>query len=219
MLQIMLSALIACFAVVGCSGPRYADYFPYHDDGTAKPRVTLMPVINSCNCDLPWDLSEEFTESLYYELMNSGQLYVLSPQEIGQVWAKSGQIDFFGMDMGFAREFCNADFIVALELIEHSASPCSSDACKQGSDFHPCNRNLCIQMRVRVIDVRGQMPRIALYEIAKTNYSFTSVYDNIDYEKCGWGCERYEKTPCAIAHQRMIQKLTNRLEESIWSAK
>jgi len=219
MLQILFSALIALFAV-GCSGPHYVDYFPYHDDGTPKPRVALMTVVDSTHSGLPWNLSEEVTDGVYYQLMDSGQLYVVAPPQSGG--ALSEQIDFFSSDLSFAKDFCNVDFIVALELVEHSVTPYDPSlvASKHYPECNPANREVTMKMRIRIIDVRPECPRIALYEVQKTNYLLTPpYYDTIDYEKCGWKTEAYSRTPCFVAHQRLISNISNRLEQVIWSCK
>jgi hypothetical protein len=221
MLNIILSALIALFAG-GCSGPHYVDYFPYHDDGTVKPRVALIPVIDSSHSGLPWSLSEEITDGLYYQMMDSGALYVLSPPEMGLLWIQRNTIDFFGGDLSFAQNYCNADFIVALELIEHSVTPYDSSlvSSNQYPECLPANRELSMKVRIRIIDVRCDHPRIVLYEVQNTNLMATPPYhDNIDYDKCGWKTDVYPKTPCSLAHQRLIKKIVDRLEQVIWNCK
>jgi hypothetical protein len=57
MLKIVLSFVLSLLAV-GC-GPRYVDYFPYHDDGRPKPKVVLLPVVDESTADLPWDVSQD----------------------------------------------------------------------------------------------------------------------------------------------------------------
>lgn len=219
MLQVLLSAFFTLLMMVGCSGPRYIDYFPYHDDGTPKPRVALMPVIDSSKSGLPWDLSEELTQAIYYQLMDNGELYVLTPEEIGPVWAKRNSIDYFGNDLCFVREYCNTDFIVALELVEHSTKPCDQALTPRYSECHSYNSMLTLRMRVRVIDVRRPEPRIALYEIVKSNFTVTPPFDNINYTENCWGQKSYPTTPCGTVHQRIVQALTGRLEGVIWSAR
>lgn len=216
MLQIAMTALITLLAV-GCSGPRYVDYFPYHDDGTPKPKVALMKIIDSSQSGVPWDVSDELTQALYYDLMNSGELYVLSPQEIGLSWDRQESLDFFGNDMEFVNECGNADFIVALELIEHSSiEPMAlvngAPQCDQSS------RALTMRVRIKVIDVRCQEPRIILYEILTNSYTISSKGE-IDYTQFGWGTPGYAITPCARVHQRMINNLACRLEEVLWRAR
>ena len=215
MRHFILSFFIVLLSV-SCGGPRYVDYFPYHDDGTIKPAIALMPIKDSSQSGLPWNLSTELSSAIYAELMTSGGLYVLSAEEVGPAWSQCASIDFFGLDLGFSQQFYNADFVVAMELIEHSLKP---DPRHSTSSSTPCNQLLTLKMRVRVVDLRFQQPRDVLYEVVKTEYQVTAPYDAVDYSKFGWGCERFHKTPYGQAHQRLVSSLTARLEESIWSAK
>jgi hypothetical protein len=153
--------------------------------------------------------------------MDTGQLYVVAAPQAGGPWSNS-QIDFFGSDLSFAKDFCNVDFIVALELVDHSVTPYDPSllANRDCSKGNPANRELTMQMRIRIIDVRPECPRIVLYEVQKTNYLQTPpYYDTIDYEKCGWKTEAYSRTPCCMAHQRLISNISQRLEQVIWSCK
>lgn len=219
MLRILLSALLMVMVFVGCSTPHYVDYFPYHDDGTPKPRVALMPIMDSSHSDLPWNLSEELSRSIYYDLMDSGELYVLSPAEIGSPWNKS--IDLFSSDLSFTKDFCNTDFIVVLDLIQHELVPC--DASNRGglspAECHPYNRVLALSTRARVIDIRRQQPRVILYEILKSGYVVAPPYDVINYEQQPYGSRGYETTPCGVVHDRMVQNIVLRLEDVIRSAR
>lgn len=216
MLRIAVSILMTLI-VVGC-GPRYVDYFPYYDDGTPKPKVALMPIIDSSNSQFPWDISEEISQGIYYELMNSGEFYVLAPQEIGPAWAKRDQIDFFDTDMSFVSDFRNTDFIVAMELIEHSTTPCDPcmAAVRQHPSCYPLNRVMTMRVRIKIIDVRCETPKIVLYEVLKSCY--TGMTQSETTQLC-WGEPGYYRTSCGIAHQRLVSKLTRRLEEVIWSVK
>ncbi len=207
----LLFALFAIFAV-SCGGSRYVDYFPYHDDGKPKPKVALVPVVDSCGCKLPWDMSQEMSQGVYYQLMNVGELYVMSADEIGFVWNKRDSIDFFGTDMSYAKEFCNSDFIVALELIEHSVRPL------EGNSNHSCNQILTMRMRTKVIDVRRSCPKVVLYEIIKSEYIVAKA-GPIDFGTTCVGSNGYLMTPCGILHQRMVCNICERLEKVIWTVK
>jgi hypothetical protein len=219
MLRIVLSALLTLIAV-GCGGPRYVDYFPYHDDGTLKPKVALMPILDSSQCVLPWDFTEEISEGIYYELMNSGEFYVVAPKEMGPGWLKRDQINFFDNDYSYVNDFKNTDFIVAMEVMERSVLPCDpcTLAAKQCPDSHPSNRTLTWRIRIKIIDIRYCEPKVVLYEVFKTCYSATPGKDGTDGEIC-WKSEGYGKSYCGLGHQRLINTLTKRLEEVIWSAK
>lgn len=218
MFQLVMSAFLILIAV-GCGGPRYADYFPYHDDGTAKPKVALMPLINSSLCDLPWDFSEEISEGIYYKLMDSGWFYAVSPKEMGAGWAKRNEIDFFSNDFSYARDFSNTDFIVATELIEYSVQPC--DPCtlipKPSFDHHPSNLLMTVRLRLKIIDIRYREPKIVLYEVFKTQYA--GIPGTVNHHEVCWKGEGYCSSYCGMGHERVIRSLAKRLEEVIWSSK
>lgn len=216
MFQIVISAFLSLM-VVSCGGPRYVDYFPYHDDGTLKPKIALMPILDtSCN-ELPWDISEEISDGIYYELMNSGEFYVVAPREMGLGWAKRNEIDFFTNDYSYVGDFDHTDFIVAMEIIERSITPCNS--CSLTSrECYPINQTMTTRIKIKIIDIRYCEPKIVLYEVFKTCYTAMPAKGYADGEIC-WRDPGYSKSFCGTAHQRLIQNLTNRLEEVIWSAR
>ena len=199
--------LLAALVATSCSGPRYVDYFPYFDDGTPKPKVALMPIIDSTNCSLGWSFGEEVAQGIDCEFMNSGRFYVLSPREIGPAWNKVSEIDLTGGDLSYASEFRNTDFIVILELIDRDVD--SNEAC----------RTLTTSVRIKVIDARCASPKIILHEVYKSNYMSTPSHGDVDGNGERWGTPAYTKTCCGLAHQRLIKGLSQRLEEVIWRAK
>lgn len=207
MLRIMISVFLVL--IVGGCGPRYIDYFPCHDDGTPKPKVALMPIINSTP-ELAWDLTEEIHEGIYYELMNSGEIYLVSPKEMGMGWTKRNVTDFLSNDHSYAKDFDHTDFIVSMEVIErsiHAYDPCM-----------PSHLTMTMRIRIKILDIRFCEPKIVLYEIHKASYS--GIQKNADYEnEICWNDERYERIFCGRAHQRIIYLLTKRIEEVIWSLK
>lgn len=205
MLKYIIFSLMA-LAFVGC-GPRYVDYFPYHDDGTVKPKVALMPIIDSQN-QLPWDFTEEISDGIYYELMNSGEIYMVSPKEMGAGWMKKDSIDFFSCeDYSYATDFCNTDFIVSMEIIERSLVPCP-----------PSSQTIFVRIRIKILDIRYCEPKVVLYEVFKTSYTGIQKDCGVEGGIC-WRSESYPKSYCGMGHQRIICNLTKRLEEVIWSIK
>lgn len=210
MLQLVFSFILSLIAV-GCGAPRYVDYFPYHDDGTVKPKVAFVQISDSSQCNLPWDFSEEVFDGLYYELMDKGEFYVVSPREIGPGWQKRDAIDFFGnQDYSYVQDFQNTDFIIAMEILERSVVAC--DPC------HPNNLNLTVRIRIKILDIRCCEPKIVLYEVFKTCYSGIRSKACVEEGIC-WRNDYYPKSFCGLAHQRVIKTLANRLDEVIWSVK
>lgn len=208
MLQVLITGFLALITM-GCGGPRYIDYFPCYDDGTTKPKVALMPIAN-LTIPLPWDLSEEIYDKIYYELMNSGEIYLVSPKEMGMGWTKRNSIDLFSNDYSYVGDFNHTDFIVSMQVIERSIRACDSCA--------PNNLTMTMRIRIKILDARFCEPKIVLYEIFKTSY--TGIQKDADFEnEICWKDEIYPKTFCGKGHQRIISILTKRLEEVIWSLK
>lgn len=214
--KVMMTLMTVCtMLMVACGGPRYVDYFPYHDDGMPKPKVAVVPLSDNSECGLGWNFAEEATQGLYYELMNSGQLYVLSPEEIGPAWNNRANYDFFGTECAYAKDFCGTDFVAAIELIEHSVVPYDPCTCTEitNPNVKVYTKAILMRVRVKVVDIRCQKPRVVLFEIMKSLYPLNPGTPTDCIANVAWGCPGYGKTVCAMAHQRMICQIAERLEE------
>ncbi|MEI8365924.1 MAG: hypothetical protein WCF65_05850 [Parachlamydiaceae bacterium] len=208
----------------GCGGPRYVDYFPYDDNGTPKPKVALIPLIDSSENDLSWDISEEISQGIYRTMMDSGLFYVPTPAEIGPAWKKIDQVDFFGASSSYqplVNQFKNTDFVVVFDLIEHKISLSQDEVSppKRITQCYAQNRQLVTRVRIKILDIRCEVPKIILFEVFKTCYSLTPSKYGFACDEIAWGSIGYTKTPCGIAHDRLIRGLAARLEQVIWSAK
>lgn len=214
MVQSFLS-LMMMLLCVACSGPRYVDYFPYHDDGVPKPRVAILPMSDHPESGLDWSFSEEVENGLYYELMNSGMLYVLSPQEIGPPWDKRDNYDIFGNNPDYVKDFCGADIVVALELIEHSIVPFDPCAGREATSptLLSSTQGILMRVRLKIVDIRCGTPRILLYEVVKNCYPLTpgTCIEHVCAKE--YGSDNYAKTQCGMIHRRMICELSSRIEE------
>lgn len=212
----MLMTVFMMLMCVSCGGPRYVDYFPYHDDGVPKLKVAIVSLSDHPECGLGWNFSDEVSQGLYYELMNSGKLYALSADEIGPAWNQREQYDFFGTDTTYVNDFCGSDIVAAIELIEHSIvpyDPCTG-AEMASRDCKNCSTlGILMRVRIKVIDIRCQTPRVLLYEIVKVCYPLNPGTRADCVCNITFGTPGYAKTQCGMAHQRMIRQLAGRVEE------
>lgn len=207
--------LIMALLFVGC-GPRYVDYFPFHDDGTPKPKVALLPIMNHSQICAPWDISSELNSEIRYKAMCKGSLFLISEEDIGCALQRVGKLDYFGSDFSYANHFCDVDYIVAVDLIEHEIV--SRDKCDCSHiPFQKYKWNSLLQMklRLRIVDIRCSKPRIALQEILACDYAIPSGCEYMDYTKCGWGSGVYSQTPWGMAHERLASDLVSRMETII----
>lgn len=211
MVQIVLSLLVTLMAV-GC-GPRYVDYFPYHDDGRPKPKVVIVPVFNSCEDHVPWDISQELTSNMRYEIMNNGELFLFSQEEVNSKLAQIGPVDFFTKESLFAQSFCEADFLVMVEFMDQQF--CDSYTIAGCSvPFSPC-REVVLKTRIKVMDLRCRVPRIVQQEILSDTYLVTPECADVHGKFPDTGTRAYQSTSIGKAHQRMVSNLVTRMERVI----
>jgi hypothetical protein len=209
----LLSALLLALCAFSC-GPKYLDYFPYHDDGSAKPRVAMLPVQDCSGATLPWNIAHAFTCGMRYEMMNSGQLYLLSDQEMQLPLAHfTDGITFLTDESPLAEQFCEADFIVLTELMDHHYAPLASPIAPTAPCF-PRESLLVMKMRIKIVDVRRtRCPRIVLQEIVTDCCSVPKIGEETDlaFQEANspW------TNAMRRAHKHMMCKVTSRIEEAI----
>lgn len=210
MLKILISLFISIIAM-GC-GPRYVDYFPYHEDGRPKPSVAIVPVMTSCEVDVPWDISQELTNNIRYEIMNNGELYLLSQEEVSNKIAQMGGVDFFTKESQFANNFCGTDFIVLIEFMgQRYCDAYSVAGCPV--PFSPC-REMELKTRIKVVDLR-RGARIVQQEIMADRYLVTPEFAGANGRFPNAGPEAYQKSSLGNAYQRMVCNVVAKLERVI----
>lgn len=179
-------------------GPTYVDYFPYHDNGAPKPQVAMLPIADHSQAQLSCNLSEELDRNIRFEIMDKGELYVLSAQEMQEPLARIGKADYFQCDAALAQQFCEADFAVILEIICHKCTPVKYGLSK-----------LMVRTQIKIVDLRCRVPRIALQEIFDGEYS-VCVEQGICAEK-----EPYYASSLAKAHRRYAADITERIQSVV----
>lgn len=201
-------ALIA----VSC-GPRYVDYFPCHDDGRPKPKVVFVPVAEVCTPDLPWDVSQELTNKMRYDVMQNGELFLWTHEEVAQQLVRTGQVDFFTNESALAQNFCGADFVVLTEFLEQNDAGDSNPPDQRG----PC-REVEIKTRIKVVDIRGGRPRIIQQEIFTNTYLVAFDRDRRKASNSEVGPAAFQRSHMGQAHQQLVGDLVVRIEKVIKGA-
>lgn len=199
MLKTLLIIMIS-FLAVSC-GPHYVDYFPYHDDGTPKPQVALLPVTDVSKVHMPWNVADELTQTLRYEIMNTGELFLFSKEEV-QCGLTGVQGDWFENDQAFAKAFCDADFVAMVELIAQETTPCNKEGVEK----------LTLRARIKVVDIRCRNPRVALQEIVSRDYLVC-----LQQGLCA-NPEPFHATSVGKAHRDFTANIACRLENVILSS-
>lgn len=218
--KFFLSLLLLMPLLMSGCGPRYVDYFPYHDSGISKPSIVILPIANTSDANYNWNLAQEIEDGLHYRLMDNARIFVYPTGQTVTTFQKCGNPNLFGKDISFANSFHPSEFVVAIELIDHSIVPYEKGKFTPLYPTHSqmCNYVLTMKLRIRMIDIRGNEPTIVLQEIFQSNHMIPMESDRIDYSRAGFGTQSFKCTPMGIAHQRLINDLSKRLENTayIW---
>lgn len=216
--SIFLLSLLSLLAS-GCNGPRYVDFFPYNDDGALKPSVAMVPVINYTETRLPWSLTQEFTDGIRYEMRNDALLYFLSLEETKECIDKSGKVDFYVEKEVLVKNFCDSDFVVIIELLQHDYLPYGCfDPTPHGAPCFPGVAQLFVKIRVKVVDIRPRCSRIVLQEVITETGLVPSSCLTLSSTCNEEDATTYWAHSVRKMHHRIIHKLTKRLEHVIRSA-
>lgn len=205
-----LSLTIFTILAVGCT--RSPDFISrYHEDGRAKPIASIATMIDTTSFDAPWSLSEELTSQIVSQIGQSGKIFVMAKED--DTFAENP----FGQDLSWVKnEFLDREFAVFLELVEHEISPVTKNKKAPSNDV---SSSLNISVRLRVVDVRGQTPKIVLQEILKDSYFIPKTLIPVDYNTTVWGTPEFAKSPMGIAHAQIVKEVTSRISDYILLAK
>jgi hypothetical protein len=211
----MIRLLFLGLALV-CAGCRteHSDFFPYHEDGTPKPNVALVPMIVECKTDVPWNLSQELTSDIRKTLMRHGLLFL--PREVDlqkQLGPLSQKELVSNKDLMPFLHFQPEHFVVVLELIEHKEVPYKRGQIKPLYVANiPANDAVVLMMKVRlrIIDIRGGEPKLIRQEIVESNHMMPK--GALQQSIAQHGTEAFGISPLGLAHARLVRDVTAIIE-------
>ena len=187
--------------------------FKYHENAKRKPVVAMLPVICSY---LPWDLTEEFSSEIQRRLINHSIVYLNSvdtPEHLRQKLEKEDSVRLTKGD--FHELSAQNDFVVLLELIDHSEEPINHAQTGEEQMSQTVDRVLKMKMRVKIVDLRTSLPKIVLQEILEVNHLIPRDAVGIDYERVVWGSDAYPATAYGRAHAQLERDLSKQIENYI----
>lgn len=210
-MRLLFTSLAAALVLAAC-GPQEQFMTRYHEDGRAKPAVAVASMIDTTSADLPWSLSEELTGAVMEQLQKSGSLFVAPESEF------TLSENPFGQDLAWVkREFIDHEFVVFLELVEHSFRP--ADKTVKALSPQEISTNLDMAVRIRVLDLRSDAPKIVLQEVIKESYFIPKTLLPTDYAIVSWGREGYERSPMGVAHAAITSEIAHRVNDYLLLAK
>jgi len=181
-----------------------------------KPAVAVVPLIDNSQSSLDWNVSEEITYTLCNSLDHKKIFDLALPSRIrAQTKRMKGKNNPFGNDINWVKEvFAEEDFVVFLELIEHSETPKGE---MKAASMLPAELKLAVRMRI--VDNRGSLPKVTLQEILEDSHFIPKQFNKYNFTQCSWDSEEFGLSPTGMAHTQMIKELKDRIEAYILIAK
>lgn len=207
--------LCLAFLLAGCekdNPPNSQTLF--YENGTAKPIVAIVPLIDSSHHPLSWNLSDEMTALVLYRLMQKDKFYLIDQEKVGSFVKRIKETNNpFDTDLSWIkRVFFDNEFVVFMELIEHEQSPIPTRELTAAEDLPA---ELSMRVRVRVIDVRGEEAKVVFQEIIKDSHVIPKQFTQSHFAQVEWGKENYPISPIGIAHAQISKEIAARLEDYI----
>ena len=210
--------LSVALLTIGCQRSTSLQQARYYDDGRLKPAVALIPVINSTNQDCEWDLSNELTDSVIRRLTLRDKLFLVDQGKAKLVFHQLGHDhNPFGKEIDWIKQACpEQDFAVFMELIEHDEIPIRA---YRGEDPTQCSAELNISLRIRVIDLRLETPKVVLQEIIHDRHHIPRQFTKYHFHQEPWGKDSFAISPIGLAHAQLVKEVVSRVEEYILTAR
>lgn len=211
-LSIVFVATIATL-FSGCAN-HYRDTALYSSSGRAKPLIAVLPVIDSTDKKpYNWDLSQEFTTEIRKHVADSSRLYLLN---VGGATSISAALNTPHVDEipdTLLDALAPAEFVLVSEVIDERITPVGlKNANASRPHLADTGTKISLAIRLRVIDLRGKEPKIALQEVIYEDHDVSKAYSTGDHNKCPWGDVKYGLTPIGMAHSKAIRKLVAHVE-------
>ncbi len=205
-----IPAILITLAAVSCNRSQNDEMSRFHEDGRSKPSVAVASLLDTTSFDTSWSLSEELTQGVMNLVAGTGQIYVHPQQE------SPFTENPFGSNLCWMkREFQGEEFVAFLELVEHEFTPVKT----KGITAQEASSNLNMGVRLRVVDLRPEAPKIVLQEMIRDSYFVPKTLIPTDYSVHVWGTEGFRKSPMGIAHAQLIQEIAGRITDYILLAK
>jgi hypothetical protein len=209
----LLATLVLSIVICGCNDNEQNT--AYQSSQNPKPVVSIVPVIDNTKNAYAWNLSDELSSAIYNRIAKEGHVVV---NRSSQVRAKANQIvegqNPFGADIGWMKKIFQGDqFVAFLELIEHEEVQQQSKKSAQN-----WSADLNMSMRVRVLDLRGNEPKVVLQEIIRESHYIPRPFTQPSFFQVSWGTESFGISPIGLAHSDFTKEIALHLEDYILRA-
>ncbi len=179
------------------------------------PIVSIVPLIDNTKNECEWSLSDELSSSLYANLSQQDRVILNSSSQV-RARAKPAleKHNPFDKDLSWVKKsFQNEEFVVFLELVEHE-EVLNQNRTKP-IDPSLCSAQLRMSVRLRVIDLRSQEPKVILQELIHDAHSIHPQFNHINFHQVPWKDQSFSISPVGLAHAKFTKELAQRIEDYI----
>ncbi len=219
MSRFILSVPLLALIAGGCDDSSQNSSQAYHQSQSqAKPVVSIVPVIDNTNSRYSWNLSDEISCSIYNRIAERNRMIVNKSSSVRDK-AKhitEGQ-NPFGPDISWTKKLFPGDpFVVFLELVKHEEVPQQNR--RKPTDPQNCSADLNMSMRIRVIDLRGNEPKVVLQELVHDSHFIPRPFTQDNFFQVAWGDDCFNISPVGLAHAEFTKEIASRIEGYILMA-
>ncbi|MBM3192367.1 MAG: hypothetical protein FJZ63_06945 [Chlamydiae bacterium] len=222
LIPLALASLLTLTSCSSRSGDQQAIRF--YEDGRAKVMVALTPIYDPQNVKLPWSLSEDLTDLIKSRLISKSKVFIThAPARAGEDPDAPMIVEHYdentSLNIHYENlkvKFPNSEFAVFLELAKHNIHP------KQEEGFFDKltpSHALDLAMRVRIYDLRSEIPKVVLQEIVEQRHLLPKQFAKLDYDGVIWGKKTYSISPIGFAHAQFAKEVAQHIESYLILAK
>ena len=208
-------SLSLALLAVGCQqNTKHSEQAMYTQTGKVKPIVALVPLIDNTKTKVSWNLSDELTSAVHYRLMQKDRLYLIDSAKVGSMVKKLKESNNpFDLDIAWVKKvFFENEFVIFMQLLTHEEFLIAS---KESTNDKELPAELSMSVRVRVIDLRQDEPKIVLQEIIQDSHYLPKQFTSANFTQVEWGKDNYGISPLGVAHSQLAKQIASRLEDYI----
>ncbi len=204
--------LLSILTLASCQNKKDSETAVQETPIAGRPIIAVVPLIDHSDHGLAWNVADELTKGLYLSLLEKHDLYLMNHEKVSALLKKlSSENDPFGTNLAWVkRVFAGSEFVVFTELAQHEEVPlAAADSAAE----------LQIALRVRVIDLRDQKPKVILQEVLRKTEHVARPFTKANFTQVPWGDELFEISPLGMTHAHVTKELASRIDDYIHYAK
>jgi hypothetical protein len=206
--------VVMLIILAGCHSKQNQDTSVFYEDGRKKPVAIVAPIIDSTSFDYSWSLSDEFFTYISQNLTQKG--ICITSENVQDL---SYQQNPFENDLSWIKNtFQNSDFVIFIEFVEHKQNPVYKRF-DNPLEFKDRSQTLDSIVRIKVVDIRQEQPKIILQESLKDSYFISKNLLQPDYDVYTWGTKEFNTSPVGIAHNQLAKIISERISDYLIIAK